>query len=117
MQLSADEELVLMTSLPPIRAKKLRYFEDANFRSRCLPAPALLEGRYADRPPEHGSDWPVTTIVAPAMGTPLQEVAQRVTAAIPLASRPRLHPERAFEMRLGMEDVERSALPFGEAQA
>ncbi|MEM7569751.1 MAG: conjugal transfer protein TraG [Pseudomonadota bacterium] len=39
MQLPADEEIVLISGLPPIRAKKLRYYEDANFTGRVLPAP------------------------------------------------------------------------------
>jgi type IV secretion system protein VirD4 len=39
MQLPASDELVLISGLPPIRAKKLRYFEDRNFTDRILPAP------------------------------------------------------------------------------
>ncbi len=39
MQLPSSEELVLISGLPPIRAKKLRYFEDRNFTDRILPAP------------------------------------------------------------------------------
>jgi len=41
MQLPATDELVLISGLPPIRAKKLRYFEDLNFTSRVLPVPEL----------------------------------------------------------------------------
>lgn len=40
MQLSADEELVLLSGKRPIRAKKLRYFEDQNFSHRRLEPPA-----------------------------------------------------------------------------
>ena len=39
MQLPTDEALMLVSGTPPIRAKKLRYFEDRNFTPRCLPAP------------------------------------------------------------------------------
>jgi type IV secretion system protein VirD4 len=39
MQLPSDEALVFVSGCPPIRAKKLRYFEDRNFAARCLPAP------------------------------------------------------------------------------
>lgn len=39
MQLPPSDELVLISGLPPIRAKKLRYFEDRNFLERILPAP------------------------------------------------------------------------------
>ena len=40
MQLPADDAIVLVSGTPPIRAKKLRYFEDHNFTERCLPAAA-----------------------------------------------------------------------------
>jgi type IV secretion system protein VirD4 len=39
MQLPPTDELVLLAGVPPIRAKKLRYFEDANFVARRLSAP------------------------------------------------------------------------------
>ena len=39
MQLPPSDELVLISGLPPIRAKKLRYFEDRNFLERILPTP------------------------------------------------------------------------------
>ena len=39
MQLPSNDELVLISGLPPIRAQKLRYFEDRNFLDRILPAP------------------------------------------------------------------------------
>jgi type IV secretion system protein VirD4 len=57
MQLPPSDELVLVSGLPPIRAKKLRYFEDGNFSSRVLPAPMLSTGGYADCPKSRGHDW------------------------------------------------------------
>ncbi|MGN6850697.1 MAG: conjugal transfer protein TraG [Sphingomicrobium sp.] len=57
MQLPADDELVLVSGVPPVRARKLRYYEDRRFTARLLPAPALEEGIYADRPPERPNDW------------------------------------------------------------
>lgn len=58
MQLRADDALVLLAGSPPIRAQKLRYFEDENFTARCLPAPMLSEdGNYADVPNAHKDDW------------------------------------------------------------
>lgn len=57
MQLPGTDELVLISGLPPIRAKKLRYYEDRNFQMRVLPAPALSEDRYADRPAPRPDDW------------------------------------------------------------
>jgi type IV secretion system protein VirD4 len=57
MQLPADDELVLLSGTPPIRAKKLRHFEDRRFTARLLPPPALVESDYADRPPQRDHDW------------------------------------------------------------
>jgi type IV secretion system protein VirD4 len=57
MQLPADSELVLLAGMPPIRATKLRYFDEPDFRARLRPAPAIAEGRYLDRPVERPHDW------------------------------------------------------------
>jgi type IV secretion system protein VirD4 len=57
MQLPPTDELVLVSGLAPIRAKKLRYYEDRNFTSRIMPAPELSEAGYADRPPVRQDDW------------------------------------------------------------
>ncbi|WP_072389296.1 IncP-type conjugal transfer protein TraG [Hyphomicrobium sp. CS1BSMeth3] len=38
MQLPVDEALIFASGCPPIRAKKLRYFDDRNLVARCLPA-------------------------------------------------------------------------------
>jgi type IV secretion system protein VirD4 len=57
MQLPATEEIVMVSGQPPIRAKKLRYFEDSNFSSRILPAPTLQAKGYADRPAAKADDW------------------------------------------------------------
>jgi type IV secretion system protein VirD4 len=45
MQLPAQDEIVLISSCHPIRAKKARYFEDADLQRRILPPPELLEPR------------------------------------------------------------------------
>ena len=58
MQLPPQDELVLVSSLPPIRAKKLKYYEDRNFTRRVLPVPDLGgSGRYPDCPPARPNDW------------------------------------------------------------
>ncbi|MFA7607445.1 MAG: conjugal transfer protein TraG [Rhodocyclaceae bacterium] len=57
MQLPPDESVVMVSSLPPIKAKKLRYFADANFKQRVLPPPAVTAGGYADVPPARPDDW------------------------------------------------------------
>jgi type IV secretion system protein VirD4 len=59
MQLPPADELVMVSGLAPIRAKKLRYFEDRNFTSRVLPPPSLDngDGVYVDRPSPRPDDW------------------------------------------------------------
>lgn len=57
MQLPPTDELVLISGLAPIRAKKLRYYEDENFAERVLPAPALATSDYADKPEMRPDDW------------------------------------------------------------
>jgi len=71
MQLPPTDELVLVAGLAPIRAKKLRYFEDANFKARLGAAPILADGGYADRPAARGDDWSgcVAEIVAADIDT------------------------------------------------
>ncbi len=64
MQLPSDEAVVMLSGLAPIRAKKLRYFTDANFQSRVLSAPRLQPGRYADAPTPRADDW--SGLVVPA---------------------------------------------------
>lgn len=57
MQLPPDDAVVMVSSVAPIRAKKLRYYADANFKNRVLPPPALVAGRYAEAPPARPDDW------------------------------------------------------------
>ena len=57
MQLPPDDEVVMVSGHPPVRAKKLRFYSDANFTPRLLPAPALAAGGYADKPAARGDDW------------------------------------------------------------
>ena len=57
MQLPPADELVLVSGIVPIRAKKLQYYMDANFRGRLMPPPVLGEGGYPDRPQRRPDDW------------------------------------------------------------
>jgi type IV secretion system protein VirD4 len=43
MQLPPADEIVMLAGIPPIRAKKARYYEDPRFRERILPPPALTK--------------------------------------------------------------------------
>ncbi|WP_166768517.1 conjugal transfer protein TraG [Xanthomonas arboricola] len=64
MQLPPDDAVVMVSSVAPIRAKKLRYFADANFKKRVLPPPVLAAERYADAPPPRTDDWSSLAIPA-----------------------------------------------------
>ncbi|WP_132885021.1 IncP-type conjugal transfer protein TraG [Pseudomonas aeruginosa] len=57
MQLPPDEAVVMVSSVAPIKAKKLRYYADANFKRRVLPPPTLANQQYADAPPSRPDDW------------------------------------------------------------
>jgi type IV secretion system protein VirD4 len=66
MQLPPDDEIVMVSGHPPIRASKLRYYEDRNFAGRTLPPPALAIDGYGDRPDARPDDWSAITAIAPA---------------------------------------------------
>ncbi|MFQ3457173.1 conjugal transfer protein TraG [Bradyrhizobium sp. UFLA01-814] len=57
MQLPPDQAIVLVSGLAPVRAQKLRHYEDANFVRRLRPPPRLAAGEYRDRPAARSSDW------------------------------------------------------------
>lgn len=57
MQLPSDEAVVMVSSVPPVKARKLRYYADANFQRRVLPPPVLTAGHYLDAPPLRADDW------------------------------------------------------------
>ena len=52
MQLPPDEEIIMISGARPLKAKKLRYFEDQNFTTRILPPPADPA-----LPDQRGHDW------------------------------------------------------------
>lgn len=45
MQLPPDDEIVLLSGVPPIRAMKTRYYQDRHLQSRILPPPKTETGR------------------------------------------------------------------------
>ena len=57
LQLPRDDALVLVSGVPPIRARKLRFYEDGNFTARQLAAPELGPGPFADLPPPRAGVW------------------------------------------------------------
>jgi type IV secretion system protein VirD4 len=65
MQLPPEDEIVMLSGHPPVRAQKLRYYEDSNFTARVRPPPALSAEGYRDRPPRRPDDW--TGLVPPSL--------------------------------------------------
>src|SRR5271169_5251391 len=70
MQLPPEDELVLVSGCHPIRAKKVRYFEDAEMKARILPPP-VLEASKASIPSSipigrDQGDWTGAIVAAPA---------------------------------------------------
>jgi type IV secretion system protein VirD4 len=56
MQLPPNEEIVMVSGHPPVRAQKLRFYEDPYFNERVLPPPSL-EVSASDRPSPRSDDW------------------------------------------------------------
>jgi len=52
MQLPPDEEIVMVSGVPPLRANKLRYFQDRNFTERVADPPER-----SSLPPTKAHDW------------------------------------------------------------
>ena len=77
MQLPTDEELVLVSGLPPIRAKKARYYADPQLAARILPPPDLTRGQPAQiegddwtPPPSHGHSRVIEAAIHSAVCAP-----------------------------------------------
>ena len=64
MQLPPTDELLLVAGVPPIRATKARYYEDARFKERLLPPPDLSIGAKASKAPSD-DDWSALTTPTP----------------------------------------------------
>jgi len=69
MQLPPDDEVVMVSGHPPIKAQKIRYYLDANFKTRIQAPPPLMLGHYADAPAARPDDWTALAIpAAPILG-------------------------------------------------
>ncbi len=65
MQLPPDDELVLISGCPPIRAQKARYYEDRQLRERVLPPPKPNHDPVGHR---RADDWSKRPIPASVLG-------------------------------------------------
>jgi type IV secretion system protein VirD4 len=90
MQLPASDELILISGVSPIRARKLRYFEDANFTRRVVEAPALCASGYADRPKARADDWRGRVAAVPAHGPLSSSSADGADGGLQQARQPEL---------------------------
>jgi type IV secretion system protein VirD4 len=63
MQLPPGDELVLVSGVPPIRARKSRYFEDPRLTERVLSPPSVREQNGAP-PPDDWSQLPALAVSA-----------------------------------------------------
>ncbi|MBL8387852.1 MAG: conjugal transfer protein TraG [Hydrogenophaga sp.] len=119
MQLPPDEAVVMVSSVPPVKARKLRYYADANFKRRVLPPPVLTKGLYPDAPPVRADDW--RELVVP-MGTTAPNPAFMAGMAADEGG-PRLQPEltavatqqpelNALTNDLALLDDDDAPLPF-----
>jgi type IV secretion system protein VirD4 len=94
MQLPSSDELILISGLPPIRAKKLRYFEDANFGSRAIPAPTLSSSGYTDHPQARADDWTGLVVPAPAQASVSVPLGEDGSGGLQQARQPALAKPR-----------------------
>lgn len=62
MQLPADDEIVLVSGSPPVRAKKARYYEDPQLKARVMAPPKPDTPAHA---PPATDDWSTLPVVAP----------------------------------------------------
>ena len=70
MQLPHEDELILVSGCQPIRAKKARYYEDAELKARILPPPGLSARgvdtpRAETEPYDAYGDWSGSVMVQP----------------------------------------------------
>ncbi|MBB3810885.1 conjugal transfer protein TraG [Pseudochelatococcus contaminans] len=87
MQLPPTDEIVMVAGIPPIRAKKARYYEDARFRERLLSPPDLK--RPDQTRPDDWSSLPIPARPEALDATP----AVRSGDEDPTESERRLQPE------------------------
>jgi len=117
MQLPPSDELVLVSGLAPIRAKKLRYFEDRRFTRRLFAPPQLVGESYADRPPHRLHDWTDLRAEAPPAAAEAGEEEAGGEGGLQQERHPGLpgeqplppQPEPADPLGLGEEDGDPAA--------
>ncbi|MCP3476454.1 conjugal transfer protein TraG [Bradyrhizobium sp. CCGUVB1N3] len=95
MQLPPSDEIVMMSGLHPIRARKARYYEDTRFQERILAPPALTKPN--DTRPD---DWSLRPL-PPRPAAPPASADDQTDVEDPKTADRRRHPE------LGRDAVEK----------
>jgi type IV secretion system protein VirD4 len=110
MQLPPGDELVLVSGVPPIRAKKARYFEDPRLTERVLAPPAV--GEQNGMPPP--DDW--SKLAVPAVSTGREAHSSRETRVHdPASGGIRREPELPQHEEIAREPVKPAPeFAFGE---
>ncbi|MEM9374606.1 MAG: conjugal transfer protein TraG [Pseudomonadota bacterium] len=114
MQLPLDDEIVMVSGVRPIRAKKLRYFTDRNFTRRIEPAVDA-----SNPPPSSRDDWQdmATPSVAdlPISGRHANESSdeggheQKLSLDPPKQSAPKVEIEPSPELAPNTDDFDEAA--------
>jgi type IV secretion system protein VirD4 len=124
MQLPPAEEILMVSGHPPVRAKKLQYFQDRNFTTRLFPPPVLDAEDYPDRPPNRSDDWTDTaSSPTPAAHRPKDEAGLgKSTGGLllepQLAPPDVVTPERVIEPEvLEEDDFDEVSVPNATSQA
>jgi type IV secretion system protein VirD4 len=99
MQLPPEDELVMISGCPPIRAKKARYYEDPELRARILPPPKLARSSSPTTAPRISSpstqhDWngDDAAVITPTLEDPANSGIRREPE---LPEHEEIAPERA----------------------
>ena len=124
MQLAPEDEIVMVSGHPPVRAKKLRYFQDHNFTCRLSSPPALEAEDYPDRPPNRSDDWTdMAFSPTPAAHRPKDE-AGFGSGAGGFLLEPELNPPKQAPVVSGTEpdpldedDFDEVSVPTAESQS
>jgi type IV secretion system protein VirD4 len=98
MQLPPGDEVVLVSGIPPIRARKARYYEDIRLKGRVLQPPVLTTagaGNSGDRLARHADDWTALSLSEPDAAAAGESVAGPVADE----DAQRRHPSRARSPR------------------
>src|SRR5574337_14485 len=97
MQLPPDDAVVMVSGHAPIRAKKLRYYVDANFKRRVLSPPVLANGPFVDVPTRRADDWSALPIpVMPSVPVATITLPEGVTDDGGLRRQPELADEMIY---------------------